>query len=170
MALFKKNNKTKQTKTYWLHFLTTKMWQTHGRKWAGKRFQCSYKDKAKAQKQLLWETSQEHVTKRDTWCRGARLRGNLHPWVRWNVYTPVSFLFSEPCNVWSSLVLESVWGLSLGPEAGGQFSSVSSWQAPAERVEERRLARTASPCWTGGGAPCCWAIAVRRQLSHCCLW
>lgn len=67
MALFKK-----QKKTYWLHFLTTKMWQTHGRKWAGKSFQCSYKDKAKAQKQWLWETSQEHVTKYGhTCCRGA---------------------------------------------------------------------------------------------------
>lgn len=90
-------------------------------------FQCSYKDKAEAQKQWLCENSQKYVTERDTCCARAFWEETfVNPCVGLNVYTPVSFLFSEPCNFWSSLVLESVWGLSLGPETGGQFSSVSS--------------------------------------------
>lgn len=77
-------------------------------------------------------------------------------------YTPVSFLFSEPPSFWSNLDFESVWSLSSGPETGGQFSSFT----PSQTSEQRR---------PGGmdlasGAPCCWAIAVRRQFSHCCLW
>lgn len=145
----------------WFHSVKTTIWHTCGRKWLGKIFQRS-DNKQKKHKNSVWKFT-------DTREQGGCV---LHKpiWERLNVYTPVSFLFSEPWNFWSSLVLESIWGLSFGAQTGGQFSSVLSSQMAGDAVEERRLVLTAWPCWALGGALCCWAIAVRTQLSHCCLW
>lgn len=50
----------------------------------------------------------------------------------------------------------------------GWFSSVSSIWTMAEAVEERRLELTSVAA--DGASLCMTDMALRRQLSHCCLW
>lgn len=55
----------------------------------------------------------------------------------------------------------------------GQFSSVSSMWMMADREEGRRLERASVPDRLGvlGSVSGWWTeMALRRQLSHCCLW
>lgn len=60
--------------------------------------------------------------------------------------------------------------------ARGQFSSVSSIWMMVETVDERRLVQTSLLAGVdkdslSGSVESFWVnMAVRRQLSHCCLW
>lgn len=60
--------------------------------------------------------------------------------------------------------------------ARGQFSSISSIWMMAETEEERRLVQTSvlagvdKDSFSGSGESFWVDIALRRQLSHCCLW
>lgn len=60
--------------------------------------------------------------------------------------------------------------------ARGQFSSVSSIWMMVETVDERRLVQTSllagvdKDSLSGSGESFWVNMAVRRQLSHCCLW
>ena len=55
----------------------------------------------------------------------------------------------------------------------GQFSSASSMWTMAETEDVRRLERASLACGEGveGSLRGRWTeMALRRQLSHCCLW
>lgn len=60
--------------------------------------------------------------------------------------------------------------------ARGQFSSISSIWMMAETVDERRLAQMSvlagvdMDSFSGSGESFWVDMALRRQLSHCCLW
>lgn len=60
--------------------------------------------------------------------------------------------------------------------ARGQFSSISSKWMMAETVDDRRLAQMSvlagvdMDSFSGSGESFWVDMALRRQLSHCCLW
>ena len=92
---------------------------------------------------------------------------------RSGTYTPVSFLFlSElPLHFLYSLRLreeeieEGVWGQGFGSENWGQFSPETSSEITAEC-----RSTLIDSLWSVGWDFWCKLIALRRQLSHCCLW